>query len=198
MALAAREPVIAELLATVGPCVIPRPRSGRSHFAELTRMVCYQQLAGVAAAAIHGRLVLALESSVTPEHVMEVPEERLRGAGLSRAKVATIRDLAQRALSGEVRLATIARYEDDEVVRQLTQVRGIGPWTAEMFLMFRLGRLDVWPVGDYGVRQGSAVILGLAAAPTPRELTELGERFRPYRSVAAWYCWRALDAVAGG
>lgn len=197
-ALAARDPVLARLLDTVGPCTIGSARPARSHFAELARMVCYQQLAGAAARTIHGRFESLFAGRPTPEAVLALPEGALRGAGLSAAKAASIRDLARRVASGEVRLARIGRDADEEVIRRLVEVRGIGRWTAEMFLMFQLRRLDVWPVGDLGVRKGYARLAGLDAMPSARELEPLGDRFRPYRSVAAWYCWRAVDVLAPG
>lgn len=196
--LAARDPALARLVDVVGLCTIGAGRPTRSHFAELARMVCYQQLAGAAARTIHGRFEALFDGPPTPEAVLAVADARLRSAGLSAAKAASIRDLAARVEAGEVRLARIGRFPDDEVVRQLVTVRGIGRWTAEMFLMHQLRRLDVWPVDDLGVRKGFARIAGLAALPSPRELEALGERFRPYRSVGAWYCWRAADAVAPG
>jgi DNA-3-methyladenine glycosylase II len=157
------------------------------------RAVCYQQLAGAAASTIHGRLVDALGGLTTPEAVLALPVDTMRAAGLSANKSASIRDLAAKVLDGEVELDRVAKLPDDEIVRELTLVRGIGRWTAEMFLMFQLGRLDVWPVGDLGVRKGYAVIHGFAEMPSARELEPLGEPLRPYRSLAAWYCWRAAD-----
>ncbi len=194
--LAEREPVIARLLAQAGP-----PRFGQrdgSHFATLVRAIVYQQLAGRAAAAIHGRLLAALGGEVRPETLIALPEESLRAAGLSRAKMASLRDLAAKVLDGTVVLSPrgLARESDEEIVARLSAVRGIGTWTAEMFLLFQLRRLDVWPVGDLGVRRG----YGLAwqvPTPTPGELRPLGEAFRPYRSVAAWYCWRAAELYGG-
>ena len=196
--LATRDPVIAWLVDTVGPCAIGAGRPRRSHFAELARMVCYQQLAGAAARTIHGRFEALFTGAPTPEAVLALSDEALRSAGLSAAKAASIRDLALRVELGEVTLARLGRAADDDVVATLVTVRGIGRWTAEMFLMFQLRRLDVWPVDDLGVRKGYARIAGLDALPSARELEPLGERFRPYRSVAAWYCWRAVDVVAPG
>ena len=193
-AVAAREPAVARLLARYGPCPIGATRPRRSHFAELTRIVCSQQLAGSAARAIHARVEARLGGRVTPEAVLALPDGALRDAGLSGAKAAAVVDLATRVDRGDLRLGGLRRLDDDEVVRRLVTVRGIGPWSAEMFLMFQLGRLDVWPVGDLGVRVGYARLAGLDRAPTPQALGPLGERFRPYRSVAAWYCWRAVDA----
>jgi len=194
--LAARDPAIARLVDTVGPCTVGVGRPARTHFAELARMVCYQQLAGAAARTIHGRFEALFSGPPTPEAVLAMPDTALRGAGLSAAKAASIRDLAARVEAGDVRLARIGRYDDEAVIAQLVTVRGIGRWTAEMFCMFQLRRLDVWPVDDLGVRKGYARIAGLASMPSAKELGPLGDRFRPYRSVAAWYCWRAVDVIA--
>ena len=190
--LAARDPVMARLVAATGP---PRLNSRRSsdHFAALCESVVYQQLAGKAAAAIFGRLCDALGGPPTPEALLAAGDEVLRAAGLSGAKAACLRALADAAGSGQLRLDAVKRMGDDELVEHLSAVKGIGRWTAEMFLIFTLGRLDVWPVGDYGVRKGYAFAYGLPDLPTPRQLTPLGDPFRPYRSVAAWYCWRAVE-----
>jgi DNA-3-methyladenine glycosylase II len=173
------------------------PARGRvaaaDRFAAIARAVVYQQLAGNAAAAIHGRFVDALDGVVTPDRVLALDPDLLRSCGLSGSKAATIRDLAAKVASGEVALDRIGRLTDGEVVDHLTRVRGIGPWTAQMFLLATLGRLDVWPVGDYGVRAGFARAWGLPELPGPKELVPLGEPFRPYRSVVAWYCWRVMD-----
>jgi DNA-3-methyladenine glycosylase II len=193
--LGRRDPVMRRIIRTVGPADIRRGRPRRSHFAELARAVCYQQLAGAAARSIHGRFDALFDGQPTAEAVLALPVARLRGVGLSGSKAATIRDLAEKVLSGDVRLARVGRLPDDEIVRELCLVRGIGRWTAEMFLIFQLGRLDVWPVDDYGVRKGYARLYALADLPKPKELMPLGDGFRPYRSVAAWYCWRAVDTV---
>jgi DNA-3-methyladenine glycosylase II len=197
--LAELDPVMAAMLERFGPCDLRRGRRRLPHFAELARAIAYQQLAGRAAAAIHGRFAALFDGDEpTPEAVLAMPVAQLRGAGLSASKTASIRDLAEKVLGGSVQLDRVARLPDDEVVRELTLVRGIGPWTAEMFLIFQLGRLDVWPVDDYGVRKGYARLYGLGDMPVPRELEQLGERFRPYRSVAAWYCWRGASTVTPG
>jgi 3-methyladenine DNA glycosylase/8-oxoguanine DNA glycosylase len=162
-------------------------------FYYLARAICYQQLATKAAETIHGRFVDALGGDVSPGKVLRVRENTLRSAGLSRNKLAAIRDLATKVRSGEVELHDLEEQPDDEVVRRLVQVRGIGEWTAHMYLMFKLRRPDVWPVGDLGVRAGFAKIHGLEGHPTPKELEPLGEGHRPWRSVAAFYCWRALE-----
>jgi DNA-3-methyladenine glycosylase II len=187
------------MLDRVGPADLRRGRPRREHFAELARAILYQQLAGRAAAAIHGRFAALFDGELpTPDAVLALPLDALRGVGLSASKAASIRDLAAKVLDGSVQLDRIARLPDDEVVRELTLVRGIGPWTAEMFLIFQLGRLDVWPVGDFGVRKGYALLYGLAEPPAPADLAPLGDRFRPYRSIAAWYCWRAAETVTPG
>jgi DNA-3-methyladenine glycosylase II len=162
-------------------------------FYYLSRAICYQQLAGKAAATIHGRFVEALKGDVSPEKVLRVREATLRKAGLSRNKLAAIRDLASKVRSGEVEVHDLEDRPDDEVVTRLTRVRGIGEWTAHMYLMFKLLRPDVWPAGDLGVRSGYAKIHGLGEVPSQKELEPLGEAYAPWRSAAAFYCWRVLD-----
>ena len=189
-ALARRDPVMARLIDRSAPFNLPR-RSTR-HFAALAESILYQQLAGAAAAAIHRRFLDLFDDGLSPESLLALPARKLRGAGLSGAKVAAVRDLAAKVAAGVVPLHRIGRLSDAEIVESLSAVRGIGRWTAEMFLIFQLRRLDVWPVGDYGVRTGYALAYGLPALPSPKELEAMGERFRPYRTVAAWYCWRAV------
>lgn len=162
-------------------------------FDHLARDIVYQQLAGRAAASIHGRMADALGGEVTAERVLATPVEVLRGCGLSGSKTASLLDLADKVASGEVALDRIGRLSDEEVVAHLTVVRGIGPWTAQMFLMSTLSRLDVWPIGDYGVRVGFARAWSLDGIPDPKTLDALGEPFRPYRSLVAWYCWQTAD-----
>jgi len=193
--LARKHKAMRPIAARIGPPDFRRGRPRRTHFAELARAICFQQLAGPAARTIHGRFADLFGGTPTPDGVLVMPVDRLRGAGLSGSKTASIRDLAQKVIDGEVQLARIGRLPDDEIVRELTLVRGIGRWTAEMFLIFQLGRLDVWPVDDLGVRKGYARLYGLRTMPEPKALEPLGEPFRPYRSVAAWYCWRATDTV---
>ena len=185
----AADPAFGPWVERIGP-----PRLGRATeppFEHLASTIVYQQLAGAAAATIYERVVKAVGGKVTPRTVLGAGEERLRAAGLSKGKLAALRDLAAKAPALE--LDELPWLEDDEVERRLTTVRGIGPWTAHMFLMFFLRRPDVWPAGDLGVRAGYARIHGLAAAPTQKELVPLGEPYRPWRSAAAWYCWRALE-----
>jgi DNA-3-methyladenine glycosylase II len=165
-----------------------------SNFAALVRAIVYQQLAGKAAAAIHGRLVAAVQGRVEPESLIALGEDDFRRVGLSSNKAASLRDLAAKVLDATVVIdpRRLSRMEDESIVRSLTAVRGIGEWTAQMFLLFQLRRLDVWPTGDLGVRRG----YGLAwrvPMPSARELEPLGDSLRPYRSVAAWYCWRACE-----
>ena len=194
--LAGRDPVMATLVQAAGPIKLRRPFD--THFAALVRSVLYQQLAGSAAAAIHGRLIAAVEGEVEPQRILDLPVEQMRAAGLSANKAASIRDLAAKVLDGTVVLDPrgLAREPDEEVIARLSTVRGIGEWTAQMFLLFQLRRLDVWPTGDLGVRRGYGLAWGIAM-PTARELGPLGEHLRPYRSVAAWYCWRACEVYAG-
>ncbi|HXW88429.1 MAG TPA: hypothetical protein VEJ42_09215 [Streptosporangiaceae bacterium] len=190
--LAARDPVLARLVAEAG---LPAfPVSTETHFGTLVRAITFQQLAGPAARSIHGRLIAALDGDVTPGRLVALPDEALRGAGLSGAKAASLRDLAAKVLDGSVVLESrrLGRIGDDEIVTQLSSVRGIGRWTAEMFLMFQLRRLDVWPTGDLGVRRGFGLAWGVPM-PTPKQLDSLGEPYHPYRSIVAWYCWRAAE-----
>jgi DNA-3-methyladenine glycosylase II len=191
--LADQDPVLSTLVAHYGPPQFGRRRQGSTRFAVLASAICYQQLAGKAAATIHGRFVAAVGGEMTPEAVLATPVDLLRGAGLSGAKTAAVRDLAEKVVAGLVSLERIGRLSDEDVIEHLVQVRGIGRWTAEMFLLGTLGRLDVWPVGDYGVRAGFARAWGLPDIPAPAVLLDLGEEFRPYRSVVAWYCWRVVD-----
>jgi len=192
-ALAARDPVLAALVDRYGPPRFGNRTKAGARFAVLARSICYQQLAGRAASTIHGRFVDAVGGEVTPAAVLATPPERLRAAGLSAAKAAAITDLAVKVSDGTVSLERIGRLSDDDVVAHLTEVRGIGRWTAQMFLLGTLGRLDVWPVGDYGVRAGFASAWGLPEIPAPAVLLDRGDAFRPYRSVVAWYCWRVVD-----
>jgi DNA-3-methyladenine glycosylase II len=194
--LAERDPVIAGLLEQTGLPRLSRPLE--SHFATLVRAIVYQQLAGRAAAAIHGRLIAALGGDVQPEALIALSDETLRAVGLSKAKVMSLRDLAAKVLDGTVVLSppALARESDEEVIARLSAVRGIGRWTAEMFLLFQLRRLDVWPVGDLGIRRGYGLAWHIPT-PTARELEPLGDSYRPYRSVLAWYCWRAAELYAG-
>jgi DNA-3-methyladenine glycosylase II len=192
-ALSAADPAMAAAIATFGPCTLVRGRAPGGAFGALARSICFQQLAGAAASAIHGRFADLYDGRPTPAAVAATPDDVMRGVGLSGAKVASIKDLAAKALDGTVRLEGWSRMGDDEIVDRLVQVRGIGPWTAQMFLIFQLNRPVVWPTGDLGVRVGYGRMHGLPEAPTPAELAMAGEIYRPYRTVAAWYCWRVMD-----
>ncbi len=192
--IGADDPAMAAFTAMAGPCTLVRRRHPGGPFAALARAILYQQLAIGAAATIHGRFVALYGGRPTPQAVLDTPDEDLRAVGLSGAKTASVKDLAAKVLDASLRLTALGRVGDDELVARLCTVRGIGPWTAEMFLMFQLNRPDVWPVGDLGVRAGYARIHGLAAVPTEREMVVLGDRYRPWRSIAAWYCWRAMEA----
>ena len=188
------DPAFGPVVARVGPVRIQD--TGYDSFSFLVRSVIYQQLAGKAAATIHGRLVAALGGEVSPTAVLGSSEDALRGVGLSRTKQASIRDLAAKVADGTVPLDDLRSLTDEAVIKRLVGVRGIGRWTAEMALLFHLRRADVWPVGDLGVRAGVAQIFSLKERPTPRDTELIGLGYRPWRSAAAWYCWRALELSA--
>src|SRR3954469_19738102 len=195
--VARRDPALARVVDIVGPPKL-RARNPDGHFGALVRAITFQQLAGKAASTIHGRFRALIDGPLTPEAVLALREEDMRAAGLSGAKTASIRDLAAKVLDGTVVVGNAGRLSDDEIVERLVMVRGIGRWTAEMYLLFELRRPDVWPVDDLGVRQGYGLIWQLPEAPSAKELVPLGDRFRPYRSMAAWYCWRAVDLSRAG
>ena len=170
-----------------------RPARDGTHFAHLARAIVYQQLSGQAAATIHLRVIERLGGSMAPAALAALDDAALRGAGLSTAKTNALRDLAARVEDGRLVLDGIETLDDDAVIDALVQVRGIGPWTAQMFLMFRLGRPDVLPVLDLGVRKGAQQVHRLRALPDAERLERLATPWRPWRSVASWYCWRALE-----
>lgn len=190
--LLATDPAFAGIVAAAG-AFNPRPPQ-RDYFNALVTAIAYQQLAGRAAAAIHGRFLQLFDGPPTPRAVLATPPEAIRAAGMSGAKTNSILDLALKVEDGTVPLDRIELLGDLEIVDRLSAVRGIGRWTAEMFLVFQLRRLDVWPVGDLAVRNGWGIIHG-SSAPAPKVLEALGDPLRPYRTVAAWYCWRATDTV---
>jgi len=194
--LAERDPVIARLIDEAGLPSFARPTE--SHLTALVRPIIYQQLAGPAARAIYGRMVTALGGEITADALLATSPEDLRAAGLSGNKVLAVKDLAVKVADGTVVLDSrkLARESNDEIVARLSAVRGIGRWSAEMFLLFQLRRLDVWPTGDLVVRKGFGLAWNIPT-PTPRQLDALGEPYRPYRSVVAWYCWRAAQLYAG-
>ena len=195
LALAVLDPTMAALVERHGPMRLAAPVAVDLRFEQLAESIAYQQLAGKAAATIWGRVRARYgPGPLDPAAVLLTPTTELRAAGLSGAKTAAILDLAAHAADGSLELHRMGRMDDDAVLEQLVQVRGVGPWTAQMFLIFTLQRLDVWPTGDYGVRSGYGLAYGHSEPPTAKELEALGDRFRPYRSVAAWYCWRAADS----
>lgn len=207
-ALSAADPKLARLIARVGPFTLRMPGT-QSPFEALARSIIYQQLHGKAAAAIHSRMIegfgpiCGVGVHPAPEHLLECPTEQLRGAGLSHNKILALRDLAAKTLDGTVpSLARIRRMPDEAIINHLTQVRGIGRWTVEMMLIFRLGRTDVLPVGDYGVRRGFALTFqGLkpttkitpALLPKADVMQRRAKRWTPWSSIASWYLWRACD-----
>jgi DNA-3-methyladenine glycosylase II len=194
--LAGRDPVIARMAGDFGLPSFPAPTG--SHFAALVRSITYQQLAGAAASAIHGRLIALLDGEVTPERILGVTTEQLRAVGMSGNKTRSLQDLSVKVLDGTVVIEPrrLARLGDEEIVARLSTVRGIGTWSAEVFLMFQLRRLDIWPTGDLAVRKGYALAWQIPV-PTPKVLDALGEPYHPYRSIVAWYCWRAAVRYAG-
>lgn len=196
--LAAAHPVAARLHERHGWPRIGAGTPPAERFAALAQSIAYQQLAGKAAASIWARVETTVGSPFTPQAVLAAGTDRLRAAGLSGAKTASMLDLATKVADGSVRLGRIGRLSDEDVVGHLVGVRGIGRWTAQMFLLFDLRRIDVWPTGDYGVRAGYARAFGLEELPTERELAALGEPFAPYRSVLAWWCWREVDTTGRG
>jgi DNA-3-methyladenine glycosylase II len=190
---------LARVIKRAGPCTIAPPRL-QSPFELLSKAIVYQQLSRKAAATIFGRVHALYPRSrvLKAQQVIETPDEALRRCGMSAAKVAAIKDLATKTLDGTVpNLAKLRRLGDEEIVERLVSVRGIGVWTVEMLLIFQLGRPDVLPVGDLGVRKGFMVTYQRDAMPTPKELFTHGESWRPFRSVASWYLWRSLDLQNG-
>jgi len=187
--------VLGALIKKVGPCAL-KPRRRRSPFEALVRSVVYQQLNGTAAATILGRVQALYPNRrfPSPEDLLDTPAERLRSAGLSKAKTAALKDIAAGVLKGIVPTTrAITKMSNTEIQERLLTLRGVGPWTIEMLLIFTLGRTDVLPVTDYGVRKGFARTYGWRDLPTPKELLEYDERWRPHRTTAAWYFWRALE-----
>jgi DNA-3-methyladenine glycosylase II len=195
--VAARDPVLARLVSLAGPLTY-RPRNPDGPFGSLVTAIVFQQLAGRAAQAILGRVRTAVGESLTPSAITAVSDATLRSAGLSGNKLASLRDLSARVLDGRLVLSRTSRRSDEELIAELTTVRGIGRWTAEMHLMFELRRLDVWPVDDLGVRQGYGLAWKLDPPPTAKQLAPLGDRFRPYRSIVARYCWAAVPLFRPG
>ncbi|HXH02513.1 MAG TPA: DNA-3-methyladenine glycosylase 2 family protein [Candidatus Competibacteraceae bacterium] len=197
-ALTAADRRLAALVERIGPFRL-QLNPCTDTFAALLEAVVSQQLSGRAAATLHGRLLaLFPDRQPAPQRLLALSDEALRGTGVSRNKILALRDLAAKTLDGTVLpLQTLHHLDDDSIVRRLSSVRGIGRWTVQMLLIFQLGRPDVWPVDDLGIRKGYQRAFGLAEPPKPRELVALGESWRPWRSVASWYLWRALELPAG-
>lgn len=190
--LRAVDPTLWALIDRVGPYRLEADR-GPDHFAALCESIVYQQLNGKAAAVIHRRFVDRLGGPPDPTRVAAASDADLRGVGLSGAKTRALKDLALAATDGRLPLPVDPAAPDEAIAEQLVRVRGIGPWTADMFLLFHLGRADVWPVGDFAIRTAAKRLYGLRGDPTPARLHRLAAPWRPWRSVASWYLWRSLD-----
>jgi len=187
------DPALGLVIDRAGPFVLT-PGAAEGPLDSLIRSIIYQQLSGKAAATIYGRFrAIFTEGYPSPGAILACPEEQLRSCGLSRQKLAYLRELCGQVEQGALRPESLGELGDDEVIEQLTRVKGLGRWTAQMFLIFHLGRLDVWPYDDLGVRKGLARVRGLGELPPPAETRREGERYRPYRTVAAWYLWRAAE-----
>ena len=187
------DPVLGALVKQLGPCGFDKTRK-IDRFAMTVRSIVSQQLSVKAADTIHRRLLAALETKhATPDGILALDQDRMRACGLSWAKVASVRDLATKITDGSLALDALDALDDDAVIDALTAVRGIGRWSAEMFLIFRLGRPDILPVGDVGVQRAMRRLYGLRKHPSPARMTALARPWRPYRSVACWYLWRSLD-----
>lgn len=187
------DPVLAAIMRDVGPCRLRTDESGGA-FAALVESIIYQQITGKAAASIYGRVrTLVGRRHPRPQDILAATVDALRQAGLSRQKVLYLRDLAERVRDG-LKLRALGRLENEAVIEALTEVKGIGRWTVEMFLIFRLGRLDVLPVHDYGIRKAMQRAYRFRKLPDPERMRRLAEPWRPYRTVACWYLWRSLEA----
>lgn len=196
--LKASDPILGALIVQVGPFTL-QPDAAGTLFQALLRSIVHQQLNGRAAATIHQRVsdLLLSHGGVSPEILRVVSDDPLRAAGLSRNKLLALRDLAARCLDGTVpSLEAARRFDDDELVARLTTVRGVGPWTVHMLLIFVLGRPDVMPIGDFAIRSAFKALYRKRREPKPAAILEHARRWRPYRSVASWYLWRSLDATA--
>jgi DNA-3-methyladenine glycosylase II len=190
------DPVLARVIDSVGPLTL-EPRDGA--FRMLSRAIFFQQLAGPAARAIMGRVLATLGTDedrwYEPATFLAATDEQLRAAGLSRQKLVYLRDLSEKFASGELSEGVLHEFDDDEVIKRVSTVKGIGRWTGEMFLIFSLGRPDVLPVDDLGVRRGMQITYGLADLPKPDEMRTIAEPWRPYRSAGTWYMWRSLGVA---
>jgi DNA-3-methyladenine glycosylase II len=191
------DPVLGEVIDAVGRCTLA-PRTEWTHFDALVRSIVYQQLSGKAAATIHGRVLeLIGDGADTPARITATSHEAFRAAGLSNAKASYVRNLAEHVLDGSLPVESLDAMTDDEIIAALTQVKGIGKWSAQMFLMFRLGRPDVLPELDLGVQKGIQKAYRLRKLPTPAQVLRRGAKWAPYRTVASWYMWRVLELPPG-
>jgi DNA-3-methyladenine glycosylase II len=193
--LSRADKTLGRLIKKVGPCTLV-PEGKRTPFQALVRSVTFQQLNGTAAETIFGRVLALFPHTKFPsaEELIDTPDEKLRSAGLSRNKTLAVKDIAAKTLAGVIPDGrAIRKLSNEEILERITTVRGVGPWTVEMLLMFTLGREDVLPVTDFGVRKGFALTYGLADLPAPKDLLAHGEKWRPHRTTAAWYLWRAVD-----
>ena len=187
------DPVMAGVIDAVGKCTLT-PRTEWTHFDALLRSIVYQQLSGKAAATIHGRVLeLVGDGAGAPNRIVGTKHEKFRAAGLSNAKANYVRNLAEHVLDGSLPVETLHELSDEEIISALTQVKGIGTWSAQMFLMFRLGRPDILPATDLGVQKGIQRAYKLRKLPTPAQVVRRGEKWAPYRTVASWYMWRVLE-----
>ena len=192
--ISARDKRLARVIGAHPLCTIGRNPKPVTHFEALVESVISQQLAVKAADTIYGRVKDLTKGRMVPGRIVDISEADMRAAGVSGAKFKTIQGLADAALSKKIKINTLHEIDDDQLIfDQLTSLWGIGPWTVDMFMMFQLGRLDIWPTGDLGVRRGWEKIYALTDEIEPKVLDKKGEKFRPYRSVVAWYCWRALS-----
>jgi DNA-3-methyladenine glycosylase II len=190
------DPQLATVIDSVGSCTFA-PAEHLAHFTAISRSIVFQQLSGKAASTIYGRFAgLFPDETPAAQSLLELPEAQLRAAGLSRQKIGYLRDLAVRVVAGEVPIDTLHELPDDEIISALTSVKGIGRWTAQMFLMFRLGRPDVLPDLDLGIQKGIQRAYRMRKLPTPKRVLEVGAKWAPYRTIASWYLWRSLDATA--
>jgi DNA-3-methyladenine glycosylase II len=189
------DPILRSVIERVGPCRL-RPLAEGSHFEFIARSIIYQQLSTKAAATIHGRVEALCGGAIAAGRLASITDEALRGAGLSRQKLGYLRDLAARASGGSLDTTYLADLPDEEVTRQLIQVKGVGVWTAQMFLMFRLGRPDVLPVLDLGVRKGVQKAYRLRKLPDAKRVEKIAAPWAPYRTVGSWYMWRVLELGA--
>ena len=184
------DPNLAKVIERIGDYHI---KKRNNHFATLVESIISQQLAGAAADAILRRFKKLYPTFPKPTEVLLTKNSKLHSAGLSKMKIGYLKDLAKKIEDGEIRIKTLSRMNDEEVIMHLTKVKGIGRWTAEMFLIFSLGRLDVLPAGDLGLRKGVQKVFSMQELPKPKEVEEIGKRWKPYRSVATWYLWKSLQ-----